>query len=201
MKLGLLLLKLRNSQVMLNISTIPRKYKELVPISIKLVKTSLRLKTVSTLTTKFSRINLPTLNMRSSSLSLMDGHNILRDLGTMLPQPIRHKLSDKALITGLTLLRLNTLVMNSTLLEIFSINLSTGLMFLLLCKSFLDLKEPRTLKKNFPCSLDSLNENRSFSWRIKQEINEKYLICLKNNLTIYSIFQLISFVIIFCILF
>ena len=65
-------------------------------------------------------------------MSLKDGHNILRDLGTMLPQPIRHKLSDKALITGLNLLRLNTLVMNSKLLEIFSINLSTGLMFLLL---------------------------------------------------------------------
>ena len=163
MKLGLLLLKLRNSQVMLNISTIPRKYKELVPISIKLVKTSLRLKTVSTLTTKFSRINLPTLNMRSSSLSLMDGHNILRNLSTMLPKPIRHKLWEQANITGINQLKDKTLVINSTLLEIFSINLSTGLMFLLLCKSFLDLKEPRTLKKNFPCSLDSLNENRSFS--------------------------------------
>ena len=64
MKLGLLLLKLRNSQVMLNISSIHRKYKELVPISIKLVKTSMRLTTVSTLTTKFSRINLPTSKLR-----------------------------------------------------------------------------------------------------------------------------------------
>ena len=130
-------------------------------------------------------------------MSLKDGHNILRDLGTMLPQPIRHKFLVKALKIGLTLLRLKTSVFNSKLLEIFSINISTGLMFLLLCKNFLDLKEPRTLKKNFLCSLDSLNENWSFSWRIKQEINEKYLICLKNNLTIYSLFHLISSVIIF----
>ena len=162
--LGLQLIKLSNSDQMLIIFSKLRKQKELLPILTKLVKMFMRLKMVFISTTMFLRLNLTPSNMRSRLLSLTDGHNILRDLGTMLLLPIRLKFSEKALRIGLILERLKISVKNFKLLEIFSIKLSTGLTFLLLCKTFFQDKltpsslDPRISKKNFPCSLDSLNE-------------------------------------------
>jgi hypothetical protein len=58
----------------------------------------------------------------------------------MLLLPIRLKFSKKALGIGLILERLKTSVKNFKLLEIFSIKLSTGLTFLLLCNTILQEK-------------------------------------------------------------
>jgi hypothetical protein len=124
----------------------------------------MRLKMVFISTTRSLRLNLQPSKKRSRLLSLTDGQNILRDLGTMLLLPMRLKFSEKALRIGLILERLKTSVKNLKLLKIFSIKLSTGLTFPLLCKTVFQDKltpsspDPRISNKNFPCSLDSLNE-------------------------------------------